>query len=213
MGFRTAGPEKVTGNIGVSMKDKIQSVFFESAEIVKKSASLSDKIEEAVIAICDCVRNGNRVYLFGNGGSAADAQHVAAELIGRFQKERKSFPAVSLTTDTSILTAVANDYSFDAIFSRQCESLVNQGDIVIAMSTSGNSKNVMNGLISARKNGAKTIGLLGKKGGAIINLVDISLIVDSDSTARIQESHRVIYHVICEMVEKELSANNDHLGS
>lgn len=187
------------------MKEIIQKTFFESAEIIKKSAGLSNKIEEAVIVICDCVRNSHRIYLFGNGGSAADAQHIAAELIGRYKMERKSIPAISLTTDTSVLTSVANDYSFNESFSRQCEGLVNQDDVIIAISTSGNSKNVINGLISAKKRGAKTIGLLGNKGGSIENLVDISLIVDSCSTARIQEAHRVIYHIICELVEKELS--------
>lgn len=188
------------------MKETIQKTFFESAEIIKKSAILSDKIEDAVTAICDCIRNDHRIYLFGNGGSAADAQHIAAEFIGRYEMERKSIPAISFTTDTSILTSMANDYSFDEVFSRQCEGLVNQDDIIIAISTSGDSMNVINGLISAKKKGAKTIGLLGKKGGKMISLVDIPLIVDSQSTARIQEVHRVIYHIICGLVEKELSA-------
>ncbi len=189
------------------MKKTIQKTFFESAEIIKKSATLSSKIEEAVLTICDCIRNGHRIYLFGNGGSAADAQHIAAELIGRYNMERKSIPAISLTTDTSILTSVANDYSYDKSFSRQCEGLVNQDDVIISISTSGNSKNVIKGIIAAKKRGAKSIGLLGNKGGTIADLVDISLIVDSNSTARIQEAHRVIYHIICELVEKELSAD------
>jgi len=187
------------------MKKIIQKRIFDSAKIIKKSAQLSNNIEKAVIMICDCVIEGNKIYLFGNGGSAADAQHIAAELIGRYKMERKSIPAISLNTDTSILTSVANDYSFNKIFSRQCEGLVNQDDVIIAISTSGNSKNVLNGIISAKKKGAKTIGLLGKNGGSIANLVDIPLIVDSCSTARIQEAHRVIYHIICELVEKELS--------
>lgn len=187
------------------MKDIIEKAFFESAEIIKKSAALSNEIEETVTVICNCVKSNHRIYLFGNGGSAADAQHIAAELIGRFKMERKSIPAISLTTDTSILTSVSNDYSFNESFSRQCEGLVNQDDVIIAISTSGNSKNVVNGVISAKKLGAKTIGLLGNKGGLIKNLVDISLIVDSCSTSKIQEAHRVIYHIICELVEKELS--------
>jgi D-sedoheptulose 7-phosphate isomerase len=189
------------------MKDIIQEIFLESAEVVKKSVQLSGKIEEAVIVICDCIKNGNRVYLFGNGGSAADAQHIASELIGRYKMERNSIPAISFTTDTSILTSLSNDYSFDKIFSRQCEGLVNEDDVVIAISTSGNSKNVINGLTSAKKKGAKTIGLLGKKGGDTANLVTIPIIVDSSSTARIQEVHRVIYHIICELVEQKLSTN------
>jgi len=185
------------------MKEIIKKSFFESAKIIKKSSQLSSKIEEATIAICECLRNGNRIYLFGNGGSAADAQHIAAELVGRYKMKRKSIPAISFTTDTSILTSMSNDYSFNKIFSRQCEGLVNQGDIVIAISTSGNSMNVVNGVISARKKGAKIIGLLGKKGGNLKKMVDIPLIVDSCSTPRIQEVHRVIYHTICELVEKE----------
>ena len=160
------------------MKKIIQKRIFDSAKIIKKSAQLSNNIEKAVIMICDCVIEGNKIYLFGNGGSAADAQHIAAELIGRYKMERKSIPAISLNTDTSILTSVANDYSFNKIFSRQCEGLVNQDDVIIAISTSGNSKNVLNGIISAKKKGAKTIGLLGKNGGSIANLVDIPLIVD-----------------------------------
>lgn len=187
------------------MKKRIEETFFESAKIIKKSATLSNKIEKAVIVICDCVRNGHRVYLFGNGGSAADAQHIAAELMGRYKMERESIPAISLTTDTSVLTSVANDYSFSKSFSRQCEGLVDKDDVIIAISTSGDSRNVINGVISAKKKGAKTIGLLGKKGSSMANLVDIPLIVDSCSTARIQEVHRVIYHIICELVEKELS--------
>ena len=185
------------------MKEIIKKPFFDSAKIIKKSSQLSSKIEEATIAICECLRNGNRIYLFGNGGSAADAQHIAAELVGRYKMKRKSIPAISFTTDTSILTSMSNDYSFNKTFSRQCEGLVNQGDIVIAISTSGNSMNVVNGVISARKKGAKIIGLLGKKGGNLKKMVDIPLVVDSCSTPRIQEVHRVIYHTICELVEKE----------
>ena len=139
--------------------------------------------------------------LFGNGGSAADAQHIAAELIGRFCKERKSYPAIALTTDSSILTALGNDYSFDSIFSRQCENLVLPNDVVIGISTSGNSINVKKGLIEAKKNQAVTIGLLGNNGGVIKDNVDIQIIVGSSSTPQIQEAHRVIYHIICENVE------------
>ena len=191
------------------MKDVIQEMLLESAETIKKSVQLSDKIEEAIIVICDCIKNGNKVYLFGNGGSAADAQHIAAELIGRYKMERNSIPAISLTTDTSVLTSLSNDYSFDNIFSRQCDGLVNRGDVVIAISTSGKSKNVINGLTSAKKKGAKTIGLLGKKGGDMTDLVTIPIIVDSSSTARIQEVHRVIYHIICSSVESEMKNSSE----
>ena len=205
MGIRITGSKKIKREACMIVKDVIQEMLSESAETIKKSVQLSNKIEEAIIVICDCIKNGNKVYLFGNGGSAADAQHIAAELIGRYKMERNSIPAISLTTDTSVLTSLSNDYSFDNIFSRQCDGLVNRGDVVIAISTSGKSKNVINGLTSAKKKGAKTIGLLGKKGGDMTDLVTIPIIVDSSSTARIQEVHRVIYHIICELIEKKLS--------
>ena len=187
------------------MKDLIKESFLESANIIRRSANLSTKIQQTSDIICKCIKDGNRVYLFGNGGSAADAQHIAAELIGRYKMERNSIPAISLSTDTSILTSILNDYSSDKIFSRQCEGLVNKNDVIIAISTSGNSKNVINGVKTAKKKKAKIIGLLGNNGGKLKELVDISLIVKSNSTAKIQEVHRVIYHIICELVEKELS--------
>ena len=185
--------------------EQIIHLFDNSIDTIKKCTSLSSEINNAVHLIINSLKNGNKLVLFGNGGSAADAQHIAAELIGRFKLERKSFPAISLTTDSSILTSLGNDYSFDVIFSRQCESLVVPGDVVIGISTSGNSKNVELGMISAQKNGAKTIGLLGNDGGIIKSVSDISIIVNSNDTANIQESHRVIYHIICNLVEKQLS--------
>lgn len=166
---------------------------------------MAPQIEKAINAITKCLSGGNKVILFGNGGSAADAQHIAAELIGKFKLERKSYPAIALTTDTSSLTALANDYSFDIVFSRQCEGLVNQNDVVIGISTSGNSTNVKVGLETAKKKGAILIGLLGSKGGNIGKLVDIPIIIDSSSTPRIQEAHRTIYHIICEEVEKAMT--------
>ena len=164
----------------------------------------SDGVEESIKVIIQCFKKGNKVVLFGNGGSAADAQHIAAEFVGRFQLNRKSYPALALTTDTSILTSLANDYSYDIVFSRQCESLVSKGDVVIGISTSGNSKNVLNGLKKAKEKGAKTIGLLGNNGGEIKDIVDISIVVPSKHTPQIQEVHRVIYHIICDYVEKIL---------
>ena len=187
-----------------SFKSEIEKVFNTSSEIIKNSFSLTNDIEKAIDLIVQCVKNNNKVIIFGNGGSAADAQHIAAELVGRFKKERKSYPAIALTTDTSVITSLANDYSYDVIFSRQCESLVSKGDVVIGISTSGNSKNVQNGIKTAREKGAFTIGLLGNGGGLLRNLVDLPIIVGSSSTPRIQEAHRVIYHVICEIVENKL---------
>ena len=187
-----------------SLNDSIKKIISESSSLILTSKSLSEKIEKTVNEIVLCLNNNKKIIIFGNGGSAADAQHIAAELIGRFQKERQSLPAISLTTDSSIITSLANDYSFDVVFSRQCESLVSEGDVVIGISTSGNSKNVENGIITSKKKGAITIGLLGEDGGTIKKFVDISLEVSSKNTARIQEVHRVIYHIICELVEKEI---------
>tara|TARA_Y100000782_G_scaffold112740_1_gene143684 strand:- start:444 stop:1022 length:579 start_codon:yes stop_codon:yes gene_type:complete len=174
-----------------------------SSKIIKNLALLIPELEKSIDIITKCLMQKNKIILFGNGGSAADAQHIAAEFIGRFQFNRKSLPALALTSNSSILTAISNDYSYDVIFSRQCESLVTKNDVVIGISTSGNSLNVKKGLLISKKLGAKTIGLLGKKGG-IRKIVDIPLCVNSNSTPEIQEAHRVIYHIICEHVEKNL---------
>ena len=187
------------------MKDNIEKSFLDSAECIKKAANLSEMVEKAIKEIINCLKKGNKIIIFGNGGSAADAQHIAAEFISKFKKDRKSFAAIALTTDTSILTSIGNDFSFDRIFSRQCEALVLEGDVVLGISTSGNSVNVKNGIITSRERKAKTIALLGNNGGIIKECVDIPIIVDSNNTARIQEVHRLLYHIICELVEKELS--------
>ena len=209
MGFRKTSDEKTERKIGLShTNDEIKTIMTESSNLILNSVSLSEKITESINEITKCLKRGNKIILFGNGGSAADAQHIAAEFIGRFQKERNSFPALSLTTDSSIITSLANDYSYDIVFSRQCESLVSKGDVVIGISTSGKSKNVENGIKIAKKKGAHTIGLLGGKGGTIKNIVDVPIVVPSSNTARIQEVHRVIYHIICHFVEEELIKNN-----
>jgi D-sedoheptulose 7-phosphate isomerase len=189
----------------VNLTETIQ----ESVETIQNIVNLIPQIEESITTIVDCFSNGKKIILFGNGGSAADAQHIAAEFIGRFKLERQSYPAISLTTDSSCITALSNDYSFKIIFSRQCESLVQKGDVVIGISTSGNSINVEEGLKTAKKKGGKTIGLLGSNGGMISKIVDIPIIVKSSSTPKIQEAHRTIYHIICEQVEKEMKKNED----
>ena len=188
----------------LNTQEKIRNYILSSSEIVDSSISLAPNIEKSITAIVKCLRKGNKVVLFGNGGSAADAQHIAAELIGRFNINRKSLPAIALSDNPSTITAISNDFSFDSVFSRQCESLISKGDIAIGISTSGNSLNVKKGINTAKKNGAITIGLLGNKGGTIKKFVDIPLIVNSASTPHIQEVHRIIYHVICEIVEKKL---------
>jgi D-sedoheptulose 7-phosphate isomerase len=189
----------------INMKGDIEKLFLDSAEEIKKSSNLSGIIEKVIIEIINFIEKGNKVIIFGNGGSAADAQHIAAELISKFKKNRKSLPAIALTTDTSILTSIGNDFSFDFIFSRQCESLVSKGDVVIGISTSGNSINVKNGIIKSKEKEAKTIALLGNNGGIIKEYSDMSIIVESSSTSKIQEVHRVIYHIICEFVESKFA--------
>jgi D-sedoheptulose 7-phosphate isomerase len=186
-----------------SINHEIINTIKESSDLILGAEKLSGKIENAINEIIKCFSTGNKIIIFGNGGSAADAQHIVAEFIGRFQKERKSLPAIALTTDSSTITSLANDYSYDVVFSRQCESLVSKGDIVFGISTSGNSKNVEEGIKTAKKMGAVTIGLLGSNGGTISNIVDIPIIVESTNTARIQEVHRVIYHIICGIVESK----------
>ena len=186
----------------------IESVFLESSKLIKDSSYLSSDIIECVNIIIKSLKKGKKIVLFGNGGSAADAQHISAEFVGRFNLERKSIASIALTTDTSIITSIGNDYSFNMIFSRQCESIVSKDDVVIGISTSGNSLNVINGLKTSKKNGAKTIGLLGNNGGKIKSIVDNHIIIKSKSTARIQEVHRIVSHLICDLVEKKMATNN-----
>ena len=166
--------------------------------------TLSGPITECANMLTGALGAGGKLLVMGNGGSAADAQHLAAELVGRFLMERRALPAIALTTDTSILTAVGNDYGFDEVFRRQVEALAVPGDVVLGISTSGNSRNVINALATARYKGCSTIGLLGRDGGEIAGMVDLSLTVISPETPRIQEAHQLIIHIICDLVEKQL---------
>ncbi len=170
--------------------------------------TLSEKILHAAHTIRDSLSAGGKLLLMGNGGSAADTQHIAAELIGRFKKERKAIPALALTVDSSSLTALGNDYGFESIFSRQIEALANPNDAIIGISTSGNSKNIIRALNLAREIGAKTIGFMGNNGGSMKDCVDIGIIVPSNDTARIQEVHITIGHIICEIIEQDLIREN-----
>ena len=183
----------------------IEETLERSTKIIADLHDLSDEINKTANLIITAINKNRKIIIIGNGGSAADAQHIAAEFLGRYKLKRKSIPAIALTSNSSTTTAIANDYDFSDIFSRQCESLVSKGDVVIGISTSGNSENVVKGLKTSSKNGGLTIGLLGNKGGKIKNIVDVSLIVKDTSIPRIQEAHRVIYHIICEIVEKELA--------
>ncbi len=187
------------------MREDIKSDLAEHIKVVKELAPvLGEKIEKVSQMIIDCCRNNGKVVLFGNGGSAADAQHIAAELVGRFELERKSLPAIALTTNSSIISAIGNDYGFERIFEKQIESLVDNKDIVIGISTSGNSENVIKGLLKAREKGAKTVGFTGKGGGKMKDIVDILFNVPSESTPRVQEAHITIGHIICGIVESKI---------
>jgi D-sedoheptulose 7-phosphate isomerase len=166
------------------------------------------RIEEAARRVVGCYRAGGKVLAFGNGGSAADAQHFVAELVGRYQLERAALPAIALTTDTSILTAVANDYGYDDVFKRQVEAHARPGDIVVGISTSGNSESVLRALRRARELRAVTIGLSGGSGGKLTSAVDLAILVPSTQTARIQEGHITIIHILCEVVEAELARDD-----
>src|SRR6266513_6411942 len=161
-------------------------------------------IVKAALLIANCLQFGSKLLLFGNGGSAADAQHLAAEFVGRFVRERAGLPAIALTTDSSILTAVGNDYGFDQIFARQIQALGRPGDVVIAITTSGNSPNVIEGVKAAKRGNLKTIGLSGKDGGLLAKEADIAITIASTNTARIQECHIGVGHLLCELTEEDL---------
>src|SRR3989344_3809557 len=184
------------------MKDVIKSHIQTHIEVVQKLAAETPDLE-GVAALCiAALGNGNKLLVAGNGGSAADAQHFAAELVGRFKKERRALPAIALTTDTSTLTAIGNDHGFYKIFSRQIEALGAEGDLLICISTSGNSENVIAAAKEAKKKGMKTLCLLGKDGGSLKDIADLSLVINSDNTPRIQESHILIIHILCDIIEQ-----------
>lgn len=184
-----------------------QPIVDEHVFLVKRFfENQSDKLNAVAEALVRVIQNGGKVLVFGNGGSAADAQHFAAELVGRYQHERPGLPALALTTDTSAVTSIANDYGFEFVFARQVEALGQKGDAAIAISTSGRSANIREGLAAARARGLLTIGLLGKEGGPARELCDHALVVDAQKTARVQEIHALIVHILCEAIETELFA-------
>jgi D-sedoheptulose 7-phosphate isomerase len=183
----------------------VKNCLNESAQIkIETAKKLSQKIAKAAELIIRTYKNGNKVLLCGNGGSAADCQHIAAEFVGRFKKNRKALPAIALTTDTSILTAVSNDYGYDFLFVRQVEALGKRGDLLFVLSTSGNSINIIRATKVAKKIGIYTVGLLGGNGGKLKNIVDLPIIVPAKSSDRIQEVHITIGHIICDLVEQKL---------
>jgi len=177
----------------------------ESADIKRMIAqNLSDVIANAAKIVIDAYKGGGKVLLIGNGGSAADAQHIAGELVGRFKLERIGLPAIALSTNTSILTALSNDYEYDTVFSRQLEALANDNDVLIAITTSGTSPNILKAVKVARSKSVKVIGLTGRNGGKLKDMADLTIIVPSNNTPRIQEAHITIGHIICDLVEREL---------
>lgn len=184
---------------------KIAGLAAESAEARRAFfAASTSAVAQAARIIVDSIRRGGKLLIFGNGGSAADAQHIAAELAFRMGRERAAIPAVALTTDTSLLTAISNDHAFDHVFARQLQALGRPGDVALAISTSGNSTNVIEAIIEARRLGITSIGLLGQNGGKAAPLVDLALIVRHPQTPRIQEVHIEVGHIICQLVEDEL---------
>ena len=172
-----------------------QTITLMKAECLTDISRFAEACREAIAA-------GHTVYLMGNGGSACDCQHFAAELVGRFQRERQAMASVALTTDTSILTALANDYGFESVFARQVEALVRTGDVVVGLSTSGNSPNILKALAKARELGAVTVGLTGRTGGKMTELCDICIRIPADVTARVQEAHLLIEHMVCQRLEE-----------
>jgi D-sedoheptulose 7-phosphate isomerase len=186
------------------MQSIILREFTEHIEISNKTIKSSEKLIQDAANLCiKAFKKGNKILLFGNGGSAADAQHIAAELVGRFKSERRGLPAIALNTDTSSITSISNDYGYSRVFERQLEALANKGDVVIGISTGGTSENVVNALICAKNLGCKSIGLSGKKGGKFNSLCNINIIVPSDNVPRIQEMHIVIGHTICQLIDTE----------
>lgn len=185
------------------MIESIRAHLRMSADVCAQMAEeLAEPIAQAAEMLTEAVRGRHTVYVCGDGGSAAQAQHIAGEFIGRFLKERAALPCVALTTDTSVLTAVANDYDFEEVFARQVEGLVKEGDVLWALSTSGNSINVLKAASVARERGAKVLGMTGRGGGKLKELCDVALCVPADSSPPIQEGHLVLLHILCGLVEE-----------
>ena len=188
------------------MEQWISEILNHKKEILDslETSGYVNSVERAGLIMIDALKNGNKLLLAGNGGSAADAQHFAGEIVGRFLMERDSIPAISLCTDPSVVTCIANDYGYEKLFAREVSGLGNTGDILIVISTSGNSKNCINAINVAHEKEMKVVGLLGRSGGAMSEICDISLVVPADNTPRIQEIHTLTVHLLCEMIEKGL---------
>ncbi len=189
------------------MSRVFQDYIAKHNQAVEKLSELADGIHQVGELLIKTLRAGNKILVMGNGGSAADAQHMVAELVGRFEVERHGLPAVALTTDTSILTAVSNDFGFESLFSRQVEALAQKGDAVVGISTSGNSQNVITAIDKAKEKDCLTVGLLGRDGGKLAGKVDYPLTVGVDTTPHIQEAHVVIIHLLCQLIDQSFSGS------
>jgi len=186
------------------MKDTILSELEEHLQVANKMGQLADQITMATNLCIDSLTNGGKILIFGNGGSAADAQHIAAELVGRYKTERRGLPAIALTTDTSALTSIGNDYGYEQVFRRQVEALANPGDVVIGISTGGSSSNVLNALKLANDIGCQTVGFSGRDGGKMNAVCNVNLVVPGEDTPRIQEMHIFIGHTLCHLIENNI---------
>lgn len=188
------------------MKERVERLFVESIEAKRASLScLPERVVDAALVLIESVAAGGKVLVCGNGGSAADAQHMVGEMVVRYARDRKALPAVALTTDSSVITAQANDRDFDSVFERQVEAIGRTGDVLVAISTSGTSPDVTRAAKAARRMGMKIIGLTGAGGEALATLSDVTVMVPADSTARIQEVHITVIHALCDLVEEEFS--------
>lgn len=190
------------------MQDQLQNIRNHLDESAQIKETIRERYSETILKTVDlmisCYKNGGKLLICGNGGSAADSQHFAAEMVGRLVKDRDPLPAIAMTTDTSILTAIGNDYSYDVVFSKQVEALGKPGDVLVCMSTSGNSENVAQAILAAKEKNIQTVALLGKSGGKIAAMADYAIIVPSNVSQRIQEGHITIIHIWCEIIESTL---------
>ncbi|MFO8006613.1 MAG: SIS domain-containing protein [Candidatus Brocadiia bacterium] len=191
------------------MKDRIERILRATASTHQDMVGQADEIEQVGRRLVEVLRRGGVIYTMGNGGSAADAQHMACELVGRFQMERAPLPCHALSTDTSVLTAVANDYTVEDVFTKQVQAFVGAEDAVIGFSTSGNSPNVVAAVREARRRGALTVGFTGRGGGALAAECDLLLTAPADATPRVQEAHATVIHILCELIEIELFGQGD----
>ena len=187
------------------MKKKIKKHILEHAAVLESIAHLDEPIIKIANSLIHCLENKGTIFWCGNGGSASDSQHLAGELVGRFIGERRPLKSIALTADTAVITCIVNDYGYEHIFSRQVEALGSKGDILVGISTSGNSQNILNAIKIANEKSIKTIGLLGKGGGKAASLAKNTLIVPSDTTARVQEMHILIGHILCDLIEEGLN--------